>query len=352
MAKATKAMFSERRVGTSRSCRGCRRLPIVSSETHFAWVFLTKAHAYKLKKPLRRAGMDYRTLAARARGCRAELQLNRRLAPSVYQSLELLSVDRAGALHWGPGARIEEHIIRMRRIPATSMMSHALRSGRFMPRDLDRVIARLVGFFRRARRHGVSARAYLARLRTEVRQNRRMLRGHALEQGLVSAACEAQQRFVERYAAALGARGALVIEGHGDLRAEHVWLGPVVSVIDCLEFSRDLRLLDPAYDLAALGLDSARLGPRGLGLEMMRRYRDASGDAIADGLLLFYLGLCAATRAKLAVWHIGDRQYPNPRPWLRRANSYLRYAVRYSRQALQVMAKAGSPAALPSAAAR
>ena len=34
-------------------------------ETHFAWVFLAGRYVFKLKKPARYAGMNYRTLAAR-----------------------------------------------------------------------------------------------------------------------------------------------------------------------------------------------------------------------------------------------------------------------------------------------
>jgi aminoglycoside phosphotransferase family enzyme len=250
----------------------------------------------------------------------------------------------------------------MRRLPVTSMLSVALTTGRCLPRDLDRVIARLVDFYGHAASQGIREHAYRDRLSAEVRRNRDALRtlGRRLEQPLVRAACDAQERFIKLHAAALGARGAHVIEGHGDLRAEHVCLEPDVCVIDCLEFSRDLRLLDPAHDLAALALDSARLGRQRLALELLQRYRQASGDAIADGLLLFYLGLCAVTHAKIAAWHVGDRQFPNARPWLRRTNSYLRDAVRYTRLALKANAsptpvasgRVDLRAAIPSADAR
>lgn len=318
-------------------------------ETHFAWVFLAGAHVYKLKKPLRRPGMNYRTLAARARGCRAELRLNRRLAPAIYQSVERLSVDRGGTLRWGVGVRVEDYVIKMRRIPATHMLDFALRRGTLWPRDLAHVIARLVEFYSHARREAVSERVYRGRLRAEVRSNRHALRplGAQLEQARVRAVCDAQEHFIAQHGAALGARGLHVVEGHGDLRAEHVCLKPLVCVIDCLEFSRQLRLLDPAHDLAALALDSARLGPRRLGIELLRRYRQATGDAIEDGLLFFYLGLCAATRAKIAAWHIGDPQFPDARPWSRRANSYLRDAVRYTQLALKAMASAAGAASAP-----
>ena len=40
-----------------------RRVEVI--ETHFSWIFLTDRYAYKLKKPVRRGSMDYRTIAAR-----------------------------------------------------------------------------------------------------------------------------------------------------------------------------------------------------------------------------------------------------------------------------------------------
>jgi aminoglycoside phosphotransferase family enzyme len=52
-------------------------------ETHFAWVFLTRLFAYKLKKPLRVREIDCTTLAARRASCELEIALNRRLAEPV-----------------------------------------------------------------------------------------------------------------------------------------------------------------------------------------------------------------------------------------------------------------------------
>jgi hypothetical protein len=58
--------------------------PIEAIETHLSWVFLTRCHAYKLKKPARSEHFDYTTVGARRAACETELQLNRRLAASVY----------------------------------------------------------------------------------------------------------------------------------------------------------------------------------------------------------------------------------------------------------------------------
>lgn len=38
---------------------------IATIETHFAWIFLTRHHTYKLKKPVRLEGMDHTSKDAR-----------------------------------------------------------------------------------------------------------------------------------------------------------------------------------------------------------------------------------------------------------------------------------------------
>ena len=58
--------------------------PVERLETHFAWVFLTPHHAYKLRKAICYHGIDTLSLAAREATCRTELRLNQTLAPGVY----------------------------------------------------------------------------------------------------------------------------------------------------------------------------------------------------------------------------------------------------------------------------
>ena len=135
----------------------------------------------------------------------------------------------------------------------------------------------------------------------------------------------------------LGERGECVVEGHGDLRAEHVWLGPPPCVIDFLEFSRALRLFDPAEELAALSLEIERLGHPLLAAELVSRFRSASGDYVPEAIMSFYRSHRAATRAKLAIWHLGDPQFPNTRPWVARAHSCLKDALRHGRRAVRLL---------------
>jgi len=55
------------------------------------------------------------------------------------------------------------------------------------------------------------------------------------------------------------------VEGHGDLRTEHVCMENGVDIIDCLEFSEALRINDPLDELAFLALECERFGAPGLG---------------------------------------------------------------------------------------
>jgi len=317
-----------------------RRIEAV--ETHFAWVFLSPRLAYKLKKPLRLGKMDYRSLAARRRGCQEELRLNRRLAPAVYLSLARLSTGPNGRLQFGMSGRTVEYLIRMRRLPRAAMLDQALRRKRVTRRQLERLVRRLAQFFAIAPRQPMAAADYLARLRQSVRANRQALRRLAprLPPELVEDVAQRELMLIRRLQPELARRCERLIEGHGDLRAEHVCLTDSVSIIDCLEFDPQLRRLDPAQDVALLGLEMARFGNEPLARTFLEAFFRVTSDDISEEALQFYMSLCAMTRAKLAAWHVGDPQYPDPRPWIRRARRCLHEAQRHARWALRLL---GSP---------
>jgi len=80
------------------------------------------------------------------------------------------------------------------------------------------------------------------------------------------------------------------VEGHGDLRPEHICLGPTPQVIDCLEFRADLRFLDPVEELAFLRMECDRMGARGIGPVLFRHYQLTAHDTPPPVLITFYRG--------------------------------------------------------------
>src|SRR5690348_12821210 len=231
---------------------GTRRVDVI--ETHFAWIFLTDLHAYKLKKPVRRGRMNYTTIAARRQVCLDELTLNRRLAPTVY--LEVVPITRSpgGTFAFGRRGHVVDWVVKMRRLPAARMLDRAIAERTLRKGDVPALASMLTRFFDGAVRQQLSGPRYVERMIERTLQNKRDL--CAPDLGLdplhISTIIEMQLAFLQQRERLVGARGAHLIDGHGDLRPEHIYLGCARDspcVIDCLEFDSDLRWVDPAEEI-------------------------------------------------------------------------------------------------------
>jgi uncharacterized protein len=305
-------------------------------ETHLAWVFLTDHFAYKLKKPVHYPYVDFRTLAARRRDAEEEVRLNRRLAAGVYLGVVALTLDREGRLALEAEGVPVEWLVKMRRLPRARMLDFAIASRSVDEGALDGVVGLLAAFYGTARSVVLAPGAYRRRFEQEIEANARATAEarYGLPSAVITATAAAQRRFLLRRADLLEARAAAgrIVEGHGDLRPEHVCLGPPPVIIDCVEFSREFRLLDPADELAYLGMECERLGAETIGPRLLARYGILTGDQPPAALIDFYKSFRALLRAKLAAWHLDDRTVPYPSQWFNRARAYLALAERYARQ--------------------
>ena len=120
-------------------------------------------------------------------------------------------------------------------------------------------------------------------------------------------------------------RGSIV-EGHGDLRPEHVCIEDQPQIIDCLEFSQDLRIQDCADELAFLALECERLGAPALRQTIFASYAALADDPVPPMLVDFYQSHRAYLRAKIAARHLDDAPVRDPERWRRQALDYLRLA--------------------------
>ncbi|GAB2176997.1 hypothetical protein [Dongia sp. agr-C8] len=296
-------------------------------ETHMSWVFLTRQRVYKLKKSVRYDFLDFSTVALRRRFCEEELRLNRRLAPDVYLGVLPLTVTPQGGLSLGGSGAAVDWLVEMRRLPESRMLDTVIRDGNLRPQDIAGVAGILDAFYAAAPRLAVSGQSCRRKLLQVVEGNRGELRRYCTPATgfLIDRICDAQARYIRECAARFEqrAQSGCILEGHGDLRPEHVFLGPPVQIIDCLEFERDFRIGDIVDDLASLALECDRLGASQVGRALLRMpsVRDAPADLIA-----FYKSHRATIRAKLAIWHLKDRPVAGAIAWRRRAAGYLELA--------------------------
>ena len=298
-------------------------------ETHWSYVFLTERLAYKLKKPLRDVFRDFTSLEGRRRNCEEEVRLNRRLAPDVYLGVVPLA---AGA----PGLRLEgdgppcEWLVKMRRLPRRLMLDVALNECRVSAQDISRFMAVLADFYGVAERARFSTEEYRVRLRDAILDNSEALADprYGLERELVDRVADTLLAFAERSAELLAPRAGKLVDGHGDLRPEHVCLSEPPVFIDCLEFNAGLRIVDPADEVAYLALESLFLGEHAIAAQIVEAYRVATSDRVNETLIRYYQACRALTRAKLAAWHLDDA-LPNGgrQKWIARARDYLELAA-------------------------
>jgi len=312
--------------------KGTRRVDVV--ETHMSWVFLTATHAYKLKKPVAYDNLDFRTLAARKHFCEEEVRLNRRLARETYRGTVPLTVTPDGHLALGGFNEPVDWLVKMRRLPAERMLDRLIDQGELRKPQLRTVILKLAGFYRAATPIETDPRDYREQFVREIQANQENLSVpvYGLPAGQIQAICEAQQAVLKARPELLEGRatGQRIVEAHGDLRPEHICVEPEPQIIDCLEFHRAFRLLDPADELSFLALECERLGAGFADPVIFDVYRQVTDDAPPDVLLRFYKSFRACLRAKVAIWHLRDKTVREPEKWPRLARTYLDLAARYA----------------------
>ena len=308
---------------------------VTAVETHRSWVFLTDQHAYKLKKPGRYAFLDVSTVSARKYYCEEELRLNRRLAGEVYLATVPLAVDRTGKLQLGGTGSPVDWLVKMRRLPAQRMLDVAIEHKQIPDEQIRAVAQKLAKFYRASAPVEITPIDYRCGFERDIRASLGELSRpvFGLRRDLVEAPCAAQLKLLSQAPALFDHRvqEGRIIEAHGDLRPEHVCLlEPEPVVIDCLEFSRELRTLDAAADLAFLVQECERLGALRVGQIVFEIYSEVTDDRPPATLISFYKSRWACLRAKLCVWHLTDPTCSDPAKWSGLAMEYLIRAGRYA----------------------
>ena len=273
--------------------------PAAAIETHTALVVFFGDRVYKLKKPVDLGFVDFSTEGARADACRRELELNRRLAPDVYLGVaDVVGVD----------GEVCDHLVVMRRMPDARRLSACIARGEDVE-EAVRTIARDV-----AALHEASAPddvwshvATVERIRANWDDNFASMRrfaGGVFDPGTLAGIEGGVRRYLDGRRALFEQRIAegRVRDGHGDLQADDIFVlddGP--RVLDCLEFSDELRRGDVLNDVAFLAMDLERLGRADLARRFLDWHREFTADTWPSSLADHYIAYRAHVRAKVTA---------------------------------------------------
>ncbi len=307
-------------------------------ETHFAWVFLAGEHVYKMKKPVIYPHQDLRSIQARESSCAEELRLNRRLATDVYKGIVPLVRGADGKLRLGGEGTAVDWLVWMKRLPAELMLDREIAAGTVSAKALDAVGVMLARFYREQQSIWFLPDEYVARIREQIQADQIALcneelrldhqRLHAVLAKMHEALASVQELLAAR---ALEKR---IVDAHGDLRPEHICLREPPCIIDSLEFSQDLRILDPLEELAFLQLECGVAGDAGAGERVLNAYRRESQDRFSVSLFHFYQSRRAMVRAKIMAWHLCDPSVMGLAPWREQAQTYLNLSEHCAQQSL------------------
>ena len=303
-------------------------------ETHISWLFVTDHFVYKLKKPVRFDFVDFSTPQLRRRACLDEVRLNRRLAPDVYLGmLPITRTEGAGLELDGCGEPVD-WVVQMRRLPAADALDRRLSDGRVSAEDEGAISERLADFYTRLPAVPITGQQYRRDLERHLRANAAecMRCVSRFDRERVRQIAGQQLRFLAVAGPLFDERAASgqIVDGHGDLRPEHIYLVSPPAVIDCLEFSAELRRVDVLDDLSFLAMECDRLGHGQVGARIVAACEQARGNSISTSMLDFYKSHRALVRAKVLLLRAAQAREGERRTCTRLAHRYLEWAECYA----------------------
>jgi aminoglycoside phosphotransferase family enzyme/predicted kinase len=274
-------------------------------DTHGAIIFLAGDRAYKLKRAVKLAYLDFSTLEKRRAVCERELELNRRTAPALYLGLIPVTRDEHGGLRLGGSGEAVDWVIEMRRFGQEQLFDRMARAGKLEPALLERLVRHIQAFHSDAPRRtdaawpdsliGVAGTVISALGDTE------------FDTLGTAGTRDALRDRIERARPLLAARreAGFVRRCHGDMHLKNIVLiDGEPCLFDALEFDEDLATVDVLYDLGFLLMD---LWGRGLKREanaVLNRYfaRDVAAEEWAGlSLLPLFMSLRAGVRAMVGL---------------------------------------------------
>ncbi|MCM2342607.1 bifunctional aminoglycoside phosphotransferase/ATP-binding protein [Rhodoferax sp.] len=276
-------------------------------QTHISWVLLAGDFAYKIKKPVKLAFLDFSTLALRQHYCQDELRLNRRFAPELYLAVVGIFNTPQDPQWQGSGVPIE-YAVKMHRFEESARLDHVCARGELQVWHLSALADTLVAFHQTAAvapagsRFG-SGEHILQPALDNVTDLLRLVPEAGLQARLTALRDWTQTQF-QQLAPLMQARqqAGWVRECHGDLHlANMVLIQGRVQLFDCIEFNEDLRWMDVASEIAFVYIDLLAHQQPGLAGWLLDEVLSRSGDYQAARVLRFYAVYRAMVRAKVAA---------------------------------------------------
>ncbi len=278
-------------------------------ETHISWVLLGKEIVYKIKKPVNFGFLDYSTLPKRLEFCKKEVELNKRLAKSMYlgisaivQTDDGLDIDKAG--------EIVDYAVRMKRIPEDRMMDRLIKRDAVNSEHM-RAIARIVAEFHKE----AETNPYIASFGSvEVNKKNTDENFEQTKEAIGDYITDFEYKTIKRYTNEFyktnknlferRIRNGKIRDCHGDMYSRNICIVSMneIYIYDCIEFNERFRYSDVANDVAFMVMDLENYSRYDLSNDFLQSYIEYSKDESLESILDFYKIYRAYVRGKIAYF--------------------------------------------------
>jgi aminoglycoside phosphotransferase family enzyme/predicted kinase len=267
-------------------------------------VFLAGERAFKLKRSVKLAFLDFSTIELREQACQVELELNRRTAPELYLGLRKITRESDGRLTLDGSGEIIDWLVEMRRFPEQDRLDQVAMRGELTKDRIAELAETIAAFHASALK--LPEKGGAVGLAWVIDNNRQAFAGPGggiFSPREINELCERQTKWLARLAPLLEARreAGFVRQCHGDLHLANICLfkGKLL-LFDGIEFSQEIPCIDVLYDLAFLVMDLENRGFKPAANLLLSHYIGVTGDVGGLAALPLFLSLRAAVRA-----HVG-----------------------------------------------
>ncbi|MBN1851023.1 MAG: hypothetical protein JW932_20855 [Deltaproteobacteria bacterium] len=284
-------------------------------QTHISMVYIGDSFVYKIKKPVNFGFLDFSSLEKRHYYCQQELNLNKRLAKTLY--LDVLPVVFDGEKHkislTGKNGDIVDYAVRMKKISERMLMKSLYERNELTAKHLED-LAHLLHQFHTTAMHSSEIAEFgkpdMFRINTDENfvQTQKYIDITINEKDFKSIKRWTDHFYLNnRETFFTRIKNNKIRDCHGDLHMEHISLEDPIAIFDCIEFNDRFRYTDTLADIAFLLMDLEYRNGKSFSDALWRYYSRISNDK-EIALLTFYKVYRAYVRGKVISFQIDDPQ--------------------------------------------
>jgi len=311
-------------------------------ETHASTVFIKDDFVYKVKKSVDFGFLDYSSKKKRKAMCIVEKDLNERFCDGIYlEVLKIARLEKAFKLvPFDSSLLTLDYCLKMKRIPDECFLSCRLANGMVSVEDAVNTGKNIAKLFK-----DLSVDKFAAEFNGSAEvvskncvDNFNVLNDHIgkyVDNSQLNYIKSQTEQFISQNGELLDSRvkDGLVLDGHGDLRLEHVFIdGDQFGLIDCIEFNKSIRYNDVVSEIAFLCMEADMLGETAVSDGLLDGFLSVFDDENSLKLINFYKTYRAMVRAKVACLLLSekDEEWEHYKEKRAEIDKYMNMAMIYS----------------------